>query len=363
MQEVKISSESTPIPKQRSKLLSNPKNKQNICNFVFNDWIVKARQLLKENEKLTLSGGFKDGQTALQITRHSQANIDALRSDHEEADSRMFAHVSHAIELYSPGRVIIWSIDTDVAAICPRAMLLLDIKEIYFKIGVKNKKRFIPMHAVSSEIGHSISLVLPVAHAPTGCDSNSAFSGIGKRSMLNILKSDERMADAILDSLGVYPDEVDEEAMRACIKFVSNLYIGKGTYQSTTKMRKDLFSKKQLVSDCLPPTEPELTEHIKRANYQSYIWQNATKPHLELPSPEENGLSRSEDSDLVPTKNVNPPAPEGFIELTTCKCQTGCKNKRCACKKNDILCCDACFCGDGCENRNTLETDSDEDED
>ena len=162
--------------------------------------------------------------------------------------------------------------------------------------------------------------------------------------MLNILKSDERMADAILDSLGVYPDEVDEEATRASIKFVSNLYMGKGTYQSTNEMRKDLFSKKQLVSDRLPPTEPELTEHIKRANYQSYIWQNATKPLLELPSPEGNGWSRSEDGDLVPTKNVNPPAPEGFIELTTCKCQTGCKNKRCACEKNDILCCYACFC-------------------
>ena len=71
------------------------------------------------------------------------------------------------------------------------------------------------------------------------------------------------MADAILGSLRVYPDEVDEEAMRACIKLVSNLCMGKGTYQGTTKMRKDLFSKKQLVSDRLPPTEPELTEHIK----------------------------------------------------------------------------------------------------
>ena len=57
------------------------------------------------------------------------------------------------------------------------------------------------MHEASSEIGHSTSLVLPVAHAVTGCDSNIAFSGIGKRSMLNILKSDERKADAILDPL------------------------------------------------------------------------------------------------------------------------------------------------------------------
>ena len=55
MQEVKIFSESTTIPTQRSKLLSNPKNKQNICNFVFYDWTVKARRLLKEHEKLTLS--------------------------------------------------------------------------------------------------------------------------------------------------------------------------------------------------------------------------------------------------------------------------------------------------------------------
>ena len=42
--------------------------------------------------------------------QNSQANIDALRSDHEEADSRMFLHVSHAMELYSLGGVVIWNI-------------------------------------------------------------------------------------------------------------------------------------------------------------------------------------------------------------------------------------------------------------
>ena len=41
---------------------------------------------------------------------HSQANIDALRSQHEKADSRMFVHVSDAFELYSPGGVVIWII-------------------------------------------------------------------------------------------------------------------------------------------------------------------------------------------------------------------------------------------------------------
>ena len=42
--------------------------------------------------------------------QHSQANIYSLRSDHEEADSRMFVDVSHATELYSQGGVVIWNI-------------------------------------------------------------------------------------------------------------------------------------------------------------------------------------------------------------------------------------------------------------
>ena len=41
---------------------------------------------------------------------HSEANIDGLRSAHEEADSRMFVHVSHGMELYSPGGGAIWNI-------------------------------------------------------------------------------------------------------------------------------------------------------------------------------------------------------------------------------------------------------------
>ena len=39
-----------------------------------------------------------------------QANIDALTSDREVAVSRIFAHVSHAMEFYSLGGVVIFNI-------------------------------------------------------------------------------------------------------------------------------------------------------------------------------------------------------------------------------------------------------------
>ena len=41
---------------------------------------------------------------------HSQAKIDALRSDHEEGDSGMFGYVSLAMALYLPGGVVIFNI-------------------------------------------------------------------------------------------------------------------------------------------------------------------------------------------------------------------------------------------------------------
>ena len=52
MQEIKILSEYMPIPKQRSKLLSHPKNKENICDFFFDEWTVKTatQQARSHNE-------------------------------------------------------------------------------------------------------------------------------------------------------------------------------------------------------------------------------------------------------------------------------------------------------------------------
>ena len=162
MQKIKTVSEHTPLPKQRNKLLSNPENKENICNFVFGQWTVKAAKELA----LVLSGGYEEGLTAKSITCQGKIAIDAPGSNHEEADSRMFSHIAYAMETYVPERsiMILWSIDTDVAAICARVTLFFNIGELFFKTGINNKKRFIPMDKSCSEIGHNMSLVLPVSN-------------------------------------------------------------------------------------------------------------------------------------------------------------------------------------------------------
>ena len=40
-QETQIQSTNTPLPKRRIKMLSNPRNKENIADFLYNDWINK----------------------------------------------------------------------------------------------------------------------------------------------------------------------------------------------------------------------------------------------------------------------------------------------------------------------------------
>ena len=56
---------------------------------------------------------------AVCVTNGRNTKVDALQSDHEEADSHMFVHTHHAMETFSPERVVLWSTDIHVAIMCP----------------------------------------------------------------------------------------------------------------------------------------------------------------------------------------------------------------------------------------------------
>ena len=238
-----------------------------------------------------LAGGFRNGRESIILTRDSAPMAFDLSSDHEEADSRMFVHVKHAKVVDNAKRVIIWSIDTDVATICLRTVKELNTQQLFFMTGTKQRKRFIPMHAILDNLGDDISIALSDLHALTGCDSNSALSGHGKKSILKVAQSNLTLVSQLDDNFGIDPTTVSEEATEVCLDLASLIYTGKESNMDLAKMRKDLFEKKQLVSDKLPATFLEYHEHIKRANFQAYIWNNATVPLLNLPSPIGNGWS------------------------------------------------------------------------
>ena len=110
------------------------------------DWIRKGEAELEQDRYLYLSGGFSDTKKAVCVTNGRHTEVDTLQSDHEEADSRMFVHIHHAMETFSPERVVLWSIDTDVAIICPYHVFKCNIAKLFFKTGVSQRQRFIPVH-------------------------------------------------------------------------------------------------------------------------------------------------------------------------------------------------------------------------
>ena len=98
-----------------------------------------------------------------------------------------------------------------------------------------------------------------------------------------------------------------------------------------------------MKSEDLPPTSDSLCQHVKRANYQAFIWNRALAPLQEIPSPEGKGW-KLDNGDLVPVLMTKSPAPSGITELTRCRCTTSGCTRNCSCNSSNPACTEASLC-------------------
>lgn len=110
-----------------------------------------------------IGGGFEDPTDAVVVTCGRTDPLVELRSDHEEADTRMIFHAWHAKD-----RIVIQSPDTDVAALAIHAFQMIQCDEIWFKTSVKDKVRFIPVHLIDEKRGGSVRAAMPAFNVLTG---------------------------------------------------------------------------------------------------------------------------------------------------------------------------------------------------
>ena len=110
---------------------------------------------------------------------------------------------------------------------CPRAVHLLHLQQLFFKTDVKDKKRFIPMHDVAESVGSKVSVILPILHAATGCDYTSAFASHGKSIALKAFYDDLDNTLEIGQLLGNDSSVLSTGTVPAFIKYLSYLYTGK----------------------------------------------------------------------------------------------------------------------------------------
>ena len=126
------------------------------------------------------------------------------------------------------------------------------------------------------------------------------------------------------------------------------------------ELRYKLFAEKSLRNEMLPPTTHSFQLHLKRANFQSWIWRSALNPLIDPPPPEDHGWSLI-DGTLKPVLCTQEPVPKSIKELTTCRCmrkEGNWSSRTCSCSRAGLVCTDACICNkEYCKNSEELEVD------
>ena len=264
---------------------------------------------------------------------------------HEEADSRMLLHVTHAAQ-HGHHQIHIFTVDTDVVVLAVFAINHLPAGcELWLAFGTGKSFRYLAAHQIAASLGPQMSCALPMFHALSGCDTVSSFAVHGKKTVWSTWKSLPELTDALL-MLADGPEEIPDDSMNIIERFVILLFDKISTCTKVNHARRKLFPRKQTVQQ-IPPTRATLEEHVKRAVYQSgHIWGTKLLPDPVLPSPTDWGWVKTEGI-YEPHWTTLPQASKSCHELINCGCKSGCR-KRCRCKKAALQCTGLCFCEGEC---------------
>ena len=252
---------SNAVPKNWIEFLRNDDNKTELFSFLS----LKITNL--ETEGQIIVTHHKD------VLCSQPRNTTGLApSTHEDADTRMFLHISDAVN-HGYGRVMVRTVDSDVLVLAIAAVQQLSIDELWIAFGSGKSLRYLPAHEIAGALGPERCIALPFVHAFSGCDTVSSFAGRGKKTVWEIWKVFNEVTPAFC-TLASNPDPSSiGDHLEVLERFVVLLYNRTSTEMNVNEARKQLFSQKGRPMDGLPPTQAALFEHIRRAAYQAgHVW-------------------------------------------------------------------------------------------
>ena len=161
-------------------------------------------------------------------------------------------------------------------------------KELWFRTGVKDRLRFVPVHDVCQNLSNRVLKALPAFHALTGCDTTSALSEIGKKKPWSVFIRSAVYQES-LTILEQQPEE-DEETAKKCEAFICDLYPSyKKSPKTADELRYIIFCQKKPNSDVLPPTSDSLRQHITVQTTRRTFGEKASMPYSSSHLPKDAG--------------------------------------------------------------------------
>ena len=182
----------------------------------------------------------------MSIQRGSAEFVRTLHADHEEADTRLLLHAQHAAK--DGARVVIQSPDTDVLVLSVSHCEEIGCQELWFRTGVKERIRYIPVHKIAARLGRPMCKAIPAFHALIGCDTTRSLSGIGKKNAWKVLCRDESHQES-LARFGLTPN-IDRSTAAQTEAFICSLYRSpKEPISTTDELRNSMFCHKKQSSE------------------------------------------------------------------------------------------------------------------
>ena len=178
------------LPKQFKKYLAVGENKQELIEFLLADWSTQAQhhhQII--SEKTIFFTTKKDAFKIKVLGEETQCQpVDQLFSNQEEADTKVFL-ASKVAQEAGCSDAVIYTVDSDVAILALYYARRLSI-HLFLQLGTGSDVRILNTQA--TDWPSDLLEALPSLHAISGCDSVSAFHGLGKGKWLStLLKKEE----------------------------------------------------------------------------------------------------------------------------------------------------------------------------
>ena len=179
------------------------------------------------------------------ICNSEDASFSDLYCNHEEADTRLFVHVAHAVENNSVDRAAIISNDTDIVVITAALFEKLaeeGLKELWVAFGQSGKRRWLPIHKLIENLGTEICKGLPFFHAFTGCDMVSGFKGKGKRTCFQVWNNFSDATEAFVFHSNCPTKQALENKFATVRNFTVLTYDKSSSEAKVDKVRKTQFT-------------------------------------------------------------------------------------------------------------------------
>lgn len=198
----------------------------------------------------------------------------------------------------------------------------------------------IPVHHIAHALGEELCWSLLGFHAITGFDATSILAGIGKKAWDSFCHSTNHQNS--VSDLGE-EQELNVTTASICKAFVCSLYKTSKKASTVDELRYFMFCQKKQKNEMLPWMSDCLIQHLKRSNYQAFIWRHALEAVQDLESLEGHGWVRDE-KHLLPLLMKKALAPESLLDLKTCKCKMSSCLPNWSCNNTGLSCTEGCYC-------------------